>query len=78
MEQQAVHGCHMAPYERGGINKNVCQIKPKFIQHQLNARLSTNIISLNYFIAIYCSIYYYCFTSAKMKKWRFREVKITA
>ena len=55
-----------------GTKENVCQIKLKFIEHQTNARLFTNVISLNYFIAIYYSIYYHYFTDAPMKQ-RFQK-----
>lgn len=61
-----------------GIKENVCQIKLKCIEHQPNARLFTNVISFNYFIAIYYSIYCYPFTDAQAKHQSFSKVKITA
>ena len=51
-----------------GIKENVCQIKLKFIEHQPNARLFTNVILLNYSVAIYRGIYYHHFTDTQMKQ----------
>lgn len=66
-------------YMKGeGIKENVCQIKLKFIEHQPNARVFTNVFSLNYSVAIYCGIYYHHFTDAQMKQQSFRKVKISA
>lgn len=59
-----------------GIKENVCQIKLKFIEHQPNASLFTNVISLNNFIVIYCHIYCHHFTDAQMKQQSFRKMYV--